>query len=119
MSWPQWIIAFVLGFILSAMANSIAHSQTVTPHPNLDEKDPYTGKYNWDGELCCNGHDCLAAQIPQQFKPVAGGILIVPTGEVVPHGKQGISPDGSWHVCRLPDGKKGPVRCLLIPNGGV
>lgn len=115
-------VAFVLGFVMMWFVGwTVAHAaMEMVPHPNQEKtnsKDPYDGLYNWDGELCCSNNDCQQARHPEDFKPVAGGILIKPTGEVAPPGKQGISPDGQWHICRWPIGTT--LRCVLIPNGGV
>ncbi len=106
------------------------HAQYGGPGYNYSSPpDPYDGIKNFDGLSCCGGYDCRKATNSRDFTPIANGYLIKPTGENVPMGWTGFSPDAGWHVCRFTsDGggekgrrkwKKGDVRCLLVPPGGA
>jgi hypothetical protein len=76
--------------------------------------DHYTGVFNFNGVDCCTSQDCQQAADPKDFEPIAGGYKLRSTGEVVPRGKTGFSPDANWHVCRS-DTSKQTIRCLLVP----
>ena len=128
------LVAFIPGFIFAAMVGSIvAHAQTIqvpeavphyVPHSQA-QHDKYGGIRNRKGQVCCNRNDCKKIVKEEEVKILPqGGYTIKATGEHVNEEKVADSPDGEWHICREyvtgPGGyePKGPVRCLMIPQGG-
>lgn len=122
MRWPELLVAFVLGFLLSYIAHTaVAHSQGVggyPTHPPPSQYDPYIGIRNKDGVNCCNGQDCHLA-VPDEMFDIRpeGGYIIRSTGEQITEGQVANSPDGNWHICRRFDLER-TVRCLMVPVGG-
>lgn len=67
---------------------------------------------------CCHDRDCSPAP-DGEVVPVPGGWRIVPTAEMIPHGKTRPSPDGLIHRCiRTPPDRASPTLCLYVPPFG-
>lgn len=125
------LVAFILGFILAAMVGSImAHAQTTyVPHSQA-QHDKYGGVRNKKGQICCNRNDCKQIVKEEDVRILPqGGYSVRPVKagqgpEYVLEEKVADSPDGNWHICREYEYSAGgytptgPVRCLMIPQGG-
>jgi hypothetical protein len=68
--------------------------------------------WSYDHE-CCHNQDCAPIPEDQTPKPLDGGNWRLSTGEIVPKSKVKFSPDGFYHLCRLP--ASGTILCLYTP----
>lgn len=73
--------------------------------------------------ICCSDKDCGPVKATD-FRPVPGGWMWVPTGEIIPYNDSRVreSPDGQFHRCA----HKGPndndtkySYCIYIPPMGT
>ena len=71
--------------------------------------------HSWYPAECCSERDCAPLPENQTPKPLDGGAWLLSTGEIVPREKARWSPDGLYHLCRLPGGT---IVCIFIPPQG-
>lgn len=67
---------------------------------------------------CCSSIDCAPAP-SDSVRELPQGVLVVPTGEVIPYGDSRLrdAPDGLVHLCRsLVDPKR--TYCVYLPSKG-
>ena len=124
----EWVIAFVLGFLISYIAHSaVAHAQfapmPLYQHPMAGHPDPYA---MWPS--CCSGHDCVPWD-GADIEETESGFYIRSLGAEVPLGnKVKNSFNGQYHVCKpIVNGDirnrwidatgKSSVYCLFVPSG--
>lgn len=69
----------------------------------------------YDAE-CCSDRDCAPMPESETPKPLPGGSWLLNTGEVVERAKVKWSPDGRYHLCRMPGGTH--IFCLYVPPMG-
>ena len=62
---------------------------------------------------CCSDNDCAPMHESETPKPLPGGDWLLTTGEVVERAKVKWSPDGRYHLCRLPG--LPVIFCLYVP----
>jgi len=106
----NWVVTIFLAICFMAVLLFLLISQA-SSHEN------YSGIRNKNGVLCCDGQDCHRIVHESEIKIVpSGGYVVIATGEAVDEGHVADSPNGEWHICRVYDG---PVRCLMIPPGGM
>jgi hypothetical protein len=61
---------------------------------------------------CCSNQDC--AEYPgENVQILSTGFLLKPTGEFIDRSNSRVSPDGRYHLCRLPSG--GRILCFFYP----
>lgn len=103
----QIIFALAAGMtLLLGAQQSSAHSWYTS------KRDPSTGIF------CCGGYDCGPIE-KVQVQAVAGGWLIVSTGEVFAYSRTQTSEDDQFHRCVYLHGRrKGQTRCLFAPPMG-
>lgn len=99
-SWLLIVLALVAFFMLVGIKAARAH----------------TAPSGWQyGAECCSERDCFEMAEADTPKPLDGGDWLLTTGEIVPVRKVKWSPDGRFHLCRLPGGT---IVCLYIPPQG-
>ncbi|WP_434156544.1 hypothetical protein [Sinorhizobium meliloti] len=65
---------------------------------------------------CCSDRDCVPMH-GQGVSETPNGYVIGPTGETLSYvdPRLKVSPDGEFHWCAVPNGKKSRTICLFVP----
>lgn len=95
--------AIILFFFLALMARSYSHE----------------APSGWAYPLeCCSNQDCKQIESRLVFESQEG-FDIAPSegGGFVARGKERVSPDGEYHLCRSQ--YSGAILCLFVPSRGV
>ena len=106
---------------ISVVLITLAMTTGAMAHENYD------GIRNREGTACCNGQDCHRIVKEETIRILSdGGYVVKATGEFINESHVADSPNAEWHICRAGaqtaggwSFNAGPVRCLMIPPGGM